>query len=57
MQNETFLVCYIGRYDISSQQIRQIQASIITEKLVVISMLRLAAEKKLLSYKDANNNY
>ena len=27
MQNETFfLVCYIGRYDISSQQIRQIQA-------------------------------
>ena len=26
MQNEYFLVCYIGRYDISNQQIRQIQA-------------------------------
>ena len=57
--NETFfLLCYIGRYDILSQQIRQIQAY--HRKLIVISiykMLLFTAEKPFLSYKVANNNY
>ena len=38
-----FLVCYIGRFDILSQQIRQIQAY--HRKLIVISMFLFTAEK------------
>ena len=30
---------------------------LITEKLILISMLPFTAEKKFLSYKDANNNF
>ena len=50
-----FLVCYIGRYDILSQQIRQVQAY--HRKLIVISMLLFIAEQKkdFLSCKVANN--
>ena len=38
-----FLVCYIGRYDILSQQIRQIQVYLI----IVVSMLLFTAEENI----------
>ena len=41
-----FLVCHIGCYDISSQQIRQIQAYH-RKKLIVISVLPFTAEKEI----------
>ena len=54
-----FLVCYIGRYDILSKQIRQIRAY--HRKLIVISIYKdvnlHSKNKTFLSYKVANNNY
>ena len=44
-KSNIFLVCYIGCYDISSQQTRQIQAY--HRKLIVISMLPFTAEKEI----------
>ena len=40
-----FLVCSIGHYDISSQQIRQIHAY--HKKLIVILVLPFTAEKEI----------
>ena len=50
-----FLVCYIGRYDILSQQFRQIQAY--HRQTYCDFNVTLHSRKTKLSYKVANNNY
>ena len=51
-----FLVCYIGCYDILSQQIRQIQAYH-RKNLLLFQCYPSQQKKKFLSDKVANNNY